>query len=219
MKQPETNSKSGQPKVVVAAKSGPNAKAEVKPKAKVVGPPKPIDMDGIYREIRTSLTRYVSRYFRRAQEAEDVVQEAFVKVIQAQRDREIQSPKSYIFRTARNISLAHISKSSYKLTDEVGDILTDSELLMTKTMEEQFEVRENFEVFCSAVRVLPVKCRRVFVLCRVYGFSQKEVALRMGITLSTVEGHLTRATRRCVDFMEAEQSGKHQRRSANHKEQ
>ena len=177
-----------------------------------------LDMECIYLEIRATLTRYVSRYFKRSQEAEDVVQEAFVKVIQAQKQRDIQSPKSYLFRTARNLSLAQISKTSYKLTDEVSDILTDSELHMTKTMEEEFEVRENFEVFCSAVRNLPVKCRRIFVLCRVYGFSQKEVALRMGITLSAVEGHLTRATRRCADFMEAQQSGRRHWRKASRTE-
>lgn len=168
----------------------------------------PVDMERIYLEIRASLTRYVSRYFRRSQEAEDVVQETFVKVIQAQRQRNISSPKSYIFRTARNLSLAEISKSSYKLTDEIGDLLTETELAASKTLEEQYEARENFEIFCRAVRVLPVKCRRAFVLCRVYGFSQKDVAARMGITLSAVEGHLSRATRRCVDYMEAEQAGK-----------
>ena len=165
-----------------------------------------LDMERIYIEIRASLLRYASRYFKRSHEAEDVVQEAFVKVIEAQHKRGIQSPKSYLFRTARNIALAHIGKSSYKLTDEMGDILTESDLLVSKTLEDQFEVRENFEMFCRAVRTLPTKCRRVFVLCRVYGYSQKEVAAHMGVTLSTVEGHLTRAMVRCNDFMEAEQS-------------
>lgn len=177
-----------------------------------------VDVESVYLEIRASLVRYATRYFRRSQEAEDVVQEAFVKVIQAQRKREIRSPKSYLFRTTRNLALAQIGKSSYKLTDEVGDILTESELLASQTLEEQFEARENFEIFCRAVRSLPVKCRRAFVLCRVYGFSQKEVAARMGVGLGTVEGHLSRATRRCVDFMEAEQSGPRIKRSANGKE-
>ena len=164
------------------------------------------DMERIYLELRASLMRYASRYFRRSQEAEDVVQEAFVKVIQAQRHREIYSPKSYLFRTARNVSLAHINKKAYSLTDELTDILTESERLASKTMEEQYEVRENFEVFCRAVQQLPVKCRRVFVLCRVYGFSQKEVAERMGIGISAVESHLARATRRCAEAMEASQA-------------
>lgn len=178
-----------------------------------------VDMEGIYLELRASLMRYASRYFKRSQEAEDVVQEAFVKVIQAQRERDIHSPKSYLFRTARNISLAHINKKAYKLTDELGDLLTESERMASKSLEEQFEARENFEIFCRAVQQLPVKCRRAFVLCRVYGFSQKEVAARMGIGISAVESHLARATRRCVDAMEAEQkAGQTVKRSANGRE-
>ena len=165
------------------------------------------DMGGLYLEIRAALVRYTSRYFKRAQEAEDVVQEAFVKVIEAQRKRQIDSPKSYLFRTARNISLKRINTSPYRLTDEISDMLTEPEQLVSKTMEEQFEVREDFELYCRAVRSLPVKCRRAYVLCRVYGFTQQEVADRMGIGLKAVEGHLARATRRCLEFIEAEQAG------------
>ena len=164
------------------------------------------DIERLYIEVRASLVRYVSRYFKRSQEAEDVVQEAFVKVVQAQRKRDILAPKSYLFRVARNLSLAHINKSTYKLTDEVGDVLNESELLMSKTLEEQYETQESFDIFCRAVRALPLKCRRAFVMCRVYGLSQKEAAARMGIGLGTVEAHLARGTRRCVEFMEAEQS-------------
>ena len=168
--------------------------------------PNLVDMEGIYLELRVTLVRYAARFFKRSEEAEDVVQEAFVKVIQAQRERAIHSPKSYLFRTARNLSLAQINKKSYKLTDELGDLLTETELMNSKSLEEEFEVRENFEIFCRAVQQLPVKCRRAFVLCRVYGFSQKEAAEHMDIGVSAIESHLARATRRCMDTMEAEQS-------------
>ncbi len=197
-------------------KVAPSDKAQPEPPQET--PSGSADIASVYLEIRSALYRYVYRYFRRSQEAEDVVQEAFVKVIQAQRQRDIQSPKSYLFRTARNLSLAHIDKAAYRLTDEVGDLLTESELLVSRTMEEEYEARENFEMFCRAVRTLPLKCRRVFVLCRVYSFKQKEVAARLNISLSAVEGHLSRATRRCIDFMEAEQAGRKRKQCANGKE-
>ena len=162
------------------------------------------DMGDIYEDNRSGLVRYIARYFRRSQEAEDVVQEAFVKVIEAQRERDIQSPKAYLYQTAKNVALSQVSKKSFKLTDTMGEILIDTDLLKTASMEEQYEDGENFELFCRAVRSLPVKCRRAYVLCRVYGFSQKEVAAHMGISLKGVEAHLARATRRCMDFMEAD---------------
>ena len=167
-------------------------------------PPQPHDLGGIYGEIRSSLLRFAARYFKRPQEIEDVVQEAFVRVIEAQHKRDIQSPQAYLYRATRNLALNQLDKSAYKLTDTMSDIVTDSELLQSLSLEEQFESRERFELFCRAVRELPLKCQRVYILRKVYGFSQKEVAEKMGISIKTVEAHLTKAIIRCTDYMEEE---------------
>ena len=172
----------------------------------------PPDMGSVYRNTKAALVRRVSRFFSNSHDVEDVVQEAFVKVIAAQRDREIQSPEAYLHRTARNVALSRLSKNEYKLTHTTDGVLPKSDLLLVDDLEKQFEARENFELFCRAVRSLPVKCRRAFVLCRVYGFSQKEVAEYMGISLKGVEAHLTRATSRCLALIKAEQSRKAPRR-------
>ena len=159
------------------------------------------DMAGIYMGLRTSLMRFAYRYFKTPQEIEDVVQEAFVKVIEAKQHREILHPKSYMYQTVKNLALNRLSKSDYRLTDALGD--TDAELVsqITPTMEQQFESRQRFELFCRAVRQLPIKCQRVYILRRVYGYTQKEIAEQMGISLKTVEAHLTKAIVRCTDYM------------------
>ena len=164
------------------------------------------DLGVVYGEMRSALLRFASRYFKKPQEIEDVVQEAFVKVIEAQHQRDIHSPKSYLFRTTRNLALTQLEKSSYKLTDTVGDLLPETDLTSTGTLEEQFESRQNFELFCRAVRQLPIKCQRVYILRRVYGFTHKEIAERMDISAKTVEAHLTKAIVRCSDYMELEEA-------------
>ena len=164
------------------------------------------DLGVVYGEMRSALLRFASRYFKKPQEIEDVVQEAFVKVIEAQYQREIHSPKSYLFRTTRNLALSQLDKSSYKLTDTVGDLLPETDLTSTSTLEEQFESQQNFELFCRAVRQLPIKCQRVYILRRVYGFTHKEIAERMDISAKTVESHLTKAIVRCSDYKELEEA-------------
>ena len=170
------------------------------------GPRKGLDMAAVYRDLRGSLMRFAYRYYKKPQDIEDVVQEAFVKVCEAQQQREIQHPKSYMYQTVRNLALRQLDKSDYKLTDTVGDIVPDSVLLETPTMEEQFESRQKFELFCRAVRQLPNKCQQVYILRRVYGFSHKEIAERLNISLKTVEAHLSKAIVRCTDYMDAEEA-------------
>ncbi|MDB9952229.1 sigma-70 family RNA polymerase sigma factor [Porticoccaceae bacterium] len=168
------------------------------------------EMTRIYSEMRTSLMRFAYRYFKTPQEIEDVVQEAFVKVIEAKQSRTIEYPKSYMFQTVKNLSLNKISKSDYRLTDaledQVGAGMHESVLQVTSSMEDQFESRQRFELFCRAVRELPVKCQRVYIMRRVYGYTQKEIAEQLGISVKTVEAHLTKAITRCTDFMDEEEN-------------
>lgn len=166
------------------------------------------DMGAIYKDLRASLMRFASRYFRRPQEVEDVVQEAFVKVIEAQRRREIREPRSYLYKTARNLAISKLRSGHHRLTDTVGELLPELELLQTPTMEQQFESRQRFDVFCRAVRRLPTQGQRVYILRRVYGYTQKETAEYLGITVKTVEAHQAKAMVRCADYM-AEETAEH----------
>ena len=164
-----------------------------------------LDMNMVYRELKSSLMRFAHRYYRKPQDIEDVVQEAFVKVCEAQSQRSIQHPKAYMFQTVRNLAIRQLRKNDHKLTDIVGDMDVETLLGSTPTLEEQVESRQKFELFCRAVRELPVKCQRVYILCRVYGFSHKEIAEHLDISVKTVEAHLTKAIVRCGEYMDAEE--------------
>ena len=52
------------------------------------------------------------------------------------------------------------------------------------------------------MRRLPVQCRRVFVLKKVYSYSQKEIAEELGISEKSVEKHMALGLQRCRDYME-----------------
>ena len=163
----------------------------------------------LYCEMRPALLRFAFRFFSKPQEVEDVVQEAFIKVIEMNERRDIEHPRSYMFQTVKNLSLKQLDKAEHRLTDTLGDfsaetVSTETASIETASLEEQFESRQKFELFCRAVRRLPVKCQRVYILRRVYGFSQKEIAERLDISLKTVEAHLGKAIVRCTDFMESQ---------------
>jgi len=170
----------------------------------------------IFLDIRSSLISFVARFFKHQHAAvEDVVQETYLRALEAQKRTKIINPRAYLYQTSRNLALKELGRSGYRLTDSLEKSAQENVLANGSGLDEEYAARQTFELFCRAVRQLPIKCRRVYVLRKVYGFSQKEIAIRMNISEKTVEAHLAKAAVRCMDFMDANESSpdKHQAKS------
>ena len=69
------------------------------------------------------------------------------------------------------------------------------------TAEDVVEGRRKMAVFAEAIAALPPQCRRVFVLRKVQGLSQKDVARQLGLSVSTVEKHLATGLLKCSEYL------------------
>ena len=156
----------------------------------------------IYLASRKSISRVVSRIVP-PDEIEDIVQETYVRICQIENKENITSPKSFMYKTARNLALDYQRRAGVKLVDRVGD-LQALEYLLSNDADEMYEntlINNEFSHFCEAVRQLPTQCRKVFVLKKVYGYSQREIAAQLGLSESTVEKHIATGMKRCTLFM------------------
>jgi RNA polymerase sigma factor (sigma-70 family) len=161
-------------------------------------------MGDVFIDIRSSLVSFVARFFKHQHAAvEDVVQETYIRALEAQKQTEILNPRAYLYQTSRNLALKELGKSTFRLTDSLEKSGIEQVLTSGAGLDEEYAARQTFELFCRAVRQLPIKCRRVYVLRKVYGFSQKEIASRMNISEKTVEAHLAKAAVRCLEFMDS----------------
>ena len=152
-------------------------------------------------ESRSILSRTVGR-ITGPHDIEDIVQETFIRSYEAAGKKPIHHPKSFMLRTARNLALNHVGKHDNKFTDSMEDWSGSDVYLETVSMESRFDSNERFLLFCRAVRKLPVQCRRVFILKKVYGQGQKEIADSLGISQSTVEKHVAKGLLMCTEYME-----------------
>jgi RNA polymerase sigma-70 factor (ECF subfamily) len=138
-------------------------------------------------------------------EIEDIVQEAYVRVCRIEKKATNRTPQSYLLRAVRNLALDYIKRSESRLTDSLeGDADTAIpavERLADETFN-QVATSEEFALFCDAVRHLPVQCRCAFVLKKVYGYSQREIAEELGLSESTVEKRIALGIKRCTYFMQ-----------------
>jgi RNA polymerase sigma-70 factor (ECF subfamily) len=165
------------------------------------------------------LARAVGRLVR-PHDVEDIVQETYLRVFQAAKTHPIRSPQAFMLKTARNIVLDKLAKAD--ALNHVAELYGDEESGADDDSAEQFcneqtpdtvlESEQEFTVFCRAIRELPRQCRRAFLLKKVYGLSQHEVAARLGVSEGTVEKHITKAMVQCALHMQS--SGYRQRQSS-----
>src|SRR6185295_15557799 len=141
----------------------------------------------------------------RAEDVEDIAQEAFLRAFAAESIKEIQSPKAFLFRVARNVALNERARQSHVSTVPLEDFGETNVLYDTSqvTVEDQVEGRERLQLFARAVAELPPQCARVFLMRKVYGLSCKEIALRLEISESTVEKHAALGLLRCSNYLRA----------------
>jgi len=167
-------------------------------------------LGNLFISLRKTLARSVSRIVP-PKEIEDIVQETYVRVCQVENREDIRFPRSFMLKTAKNLALDYVKRAETRLT-ESPDEDTDWDIYQRETDEDEtfnrVAANQEFAHFCDAVRLLPLQCRKTFILRKVYGYSQKEIAERLDISENTVEKHIATGIKRCAQYMATlQQSG------------
>ena len=150
-------------------------------------------------DLETLLKKYLRRYLTRQQDIDDVVQDIFVRAYQAEQTRKIRSPRSYLFKIAKHMALNESKRRSRQLMVYMGD-MADLDVIDSKVYgDEALALEQRLTALNRLIADLPPQCQRVLVLRKIYGYSHKEVADRLNISVKTVEKHLTKGLQRCQE--------------------
>ena len=151
-----------------------------------------------FKNSQLSLRSFISRYVISPQDIDDVSQETFLRAYKAEKEKEIEieHPKAFLFRIAKNLMLSEFSRKARKITDYIEDYDGSEELLNTDNLESNVMAQQKLGIYCEAVAALPTQCRRVVIMKKVYAMQNKEIARRLELSVSTVEKHLTKGIRR-----------------------
>ncbi len=148
------------------------------------------------------LKRFLARFFSDSQDIEDVAQEAYLRAYVAEQQKEIEQPKAYLFRIARNLALTQLTQKSKKITDYLEESGASVVIECGAAADSEVEAEESLGLYCEAVAALPEKCRQVFLLRKVHGLAHKEIAQRMSLSVSSVEKYLLRGILECKAFVQ-----------------
>lgn len=144
-----------------------------------------------------SLRHFISRYVISPHDIEDVAQETFLRAYKAEqeKDNQIDHPKAFLFRIAKNLMLSEFSRKAKKITDYIEDYDNTEEVFNCDDLESNVMAQQKLGIYCEAIASLPKQCRKVVIMKKVYGMQNKEIARRLELSVSTVEKHLTKGIR------------------------
>ena len=132
--------------------------------------------------------------------AEEFLQDVFVKLWEKRHlvDPE-QSLKAYLHLIAQNLVYDFYRKLAReaRLQEEVKALFSED---YTPT-EEDFYLKETAGLLQKAIDNLPAQQKLVFTLCKMEGKSYEEVGRDLGISTSTINGHIVKATKSVKTYM------------------
>jgi len=130
--------------------------------------------------------------------AQEIVQELFVSIWQQRHRNTVNSCRSYLFSSVKNLIISYYRKEytrkfhydRWEVQSECSVALTDQDAL-TSDLQIRYE---------EGLHLLPPKCREVFILSR-KGHTNKEIAQQLSISEKTVEQHITKALRVLKEYL------------------
>lgn len=125
-------------------------------------------------------------------EVDDIVQETYARLIAADSVEQVRNIKNYTFQTAYSVIATHLRRAKVVSLQTMSNV-EDLEMASPEPQPEQHAIgRDELQRLAEAIAALPGKVRDVFILRRVQGLSQREIAKRTGLAESTVEKHISR---------------------------
>ncbi|MBI4625966.1 MAG: sigma-70 family RNA polymerase sigma factor [Verrucomicrobia bacterium] len=151
------------------------------------------------------LRAWLQSRFPQLTDLDDIVQEAYARVLAARSRMDVRQPKAFFFATARNLALDHFRRRQIARVEPLGGIDELSVLDEGENVAETVARNQEIELMTQAIQSLPDRCRQVMTLRHVYGLSQKAVAAQLGISVRTVEAQVTIGIKRCTEFVRRRQ--------------
>lgn len=137
---------------------------------------------------------------RSAHDADDLVQEAWVRLASYEQEHVVAKPEAFLMRAALNLSIdshrAQVARGEEVVIDDVVLVACNP------SAEVRLLARERTDRLIVCVGRLSQKTREIFLAHRFEELTYQEIAQRHQLSISTVEKHIAKATMQLTSWME-----------------
>lgn len=148
------------------------------------------------------LRAYLRKAYPSVPDPSDIVQESFLRVWRARASAPVRSAKAFLFQVARRLAIDVIRRRQVSGDNAVCETDVRSVLDDGPDAAEAACRNEELWLLAQAIAALPARCREVMILRKIEGLSQRDIAVRLGITEGTVQVHVGRGLRQLERSLE-----------------
>lgn len=150
--------------------------------------------DQIYRKYWSELFDVAYKRVQSTEKVEEIIQDLFVELWEKREQIEIrESVEAYLFGALKFRVLNHLRHE--KMRASHLQVIREQAVMTTNNLEEEIYMNDLESAYKNQVNNLPEKCRAAFELSRQEQLSFKEIALRLDVSVNTVEKHVGKALR------------------------
>lgn len=160
-------------------------------------------VERLFREHNDALVRFLQARLRSPQEAREVAQEAYVRVLGLDETGAVSYLRAFLFKTAANLAVDRLRREEIHLRATLLPLF--HEFADVRTPERRVAAAQTLERVERLVAALPVKCRRAFVLHRFYGKDVDSIAREMNLSKRMVQTYVVRALLHCQKGLDLDQ--------------
>lgn len=156
----------------------------------------------LFRDHNEALVRFLALRLRSQQEARDVAQEAYVRLLKLDQPGAVSFLRAFLFKTAANIAVDRIrhEQMARRIVRESKFL---DELSAQPTPEQFATDAQELKLAERLIDELPPKCRRAFLLHKFYGLDFSDIARQMGLGERMVRTYVFRALLYCRAGLDA----------------
>lgn len=148
--------------------------------------------EAVFRQHYSVLCNYACTYLRDRDEAEEIVQSAFLAFWEKRQSLDVHtSVKAYLFSMVRNASLNYLTRKKMQEKYAQEKLRTTS----SADTNEPVESDELAQRIAAALQKLPEQCRVIFTMSRFEELKYAEIAAELNLSIKTVENQIGKALR------------------------
>ncbi len=157
------------------------------------------EIQALFKRHNDELVRYLTGRLKNYDEAVEVAQEAYVRLLGLDDASTIGFLRAFLYKTATNIAIDRIRRRGRAQAYTEDEQADTSDQIFNFTPEREIAGKQALDNVVSCLKNLPVKCRYAFIEYKFKHRSYDDIADDMGISSSMVRKYVVRALVHCTD--------------------